>query len=108
MTAPTVTDSWYSGGDALGLFATTAMRTAFECAPKQYRAQFICALSRAAWIEEASGELMRENWAIVFKTFPEIPMWRLLESRLRERTWANDEPAEDEPPSTDDLLNKLK
>eukprot|EP00401_Gymnodinium_catenatum_P031088 CAMPEP_0117622524 /NCGR_PEP_ID=MMETSP0784-20121206/88184_1 /TAXON_ID=39447 /ORGANISM="" /LENGTH=238 /DNA_ID=CAMNT_0005426463 /DNA_START=1 /DNA_END=714 /DNA_ORIENTATION=- len=63
------------------------MRTAYECAPKQYRAQFITALSRAAWIEEASGELSRENWRDVFKTFPEIQTWRLFEAQLRERTW---------------------
>jgi len=104
-TSSSVTKGWFDSPELLTVFSMQFMRIAYECAPKQHRTQFICALSRTAWVEEATGELMREQWAMVFKMFPEIPTWRLLEARLRERTWARDT---DEPSSSDDLLNNLK
>jgi len=107
-TSSSVNTAWFSSPELLGTFATQLMRTAYDMAPKQYRAQFICALSRAAWIEESSGELLRENWAMIFKTFPEIPTWRLLETRIRERTWAEDLVPGDENASKDQFLNDLK
>ncbi|CAE8582139.1 unnamed protein product [Polarella glacialis] len=83
-----VVQQWFSSPELLSLFGTRTMRTSYDCAPKHYRAQFICALSRAAWLEEAAGELIREQWAEVFRMFSEIQIWRLLEKQLRERTWA--------------------
>lgn len=85
---------WFESPSMLALYGSQTMRTAYDCAPKQYRAQFACALSRVAWLEEATGELMRDEWALVFGVFPEIPRWRLLESQLREKTWAG---TEDDP-----------
>merc|ERR1719436_1197833 len=76
MIAPAVTDSWYSRPDSLQLFATQMMRTAYECAPKQYRAQFICALSRLAWTEGVLGENVRDEWMLIARNFPEIKLWQ--------------------------------
>jgi len=84
-----VIEAWSKSSELLDMIGTQAMRHSYECVPKHYRAQFICALSRAAWFEEEPGEIFRPQWRDVLALFPEIQKWRLLEMQIRERTWAD-------------------
>eukprot|EP00928_Gymnodinium_smaydae_P033359 TRINITY_DN23918_c0_g1_i1.p1 TRINITY_DN23918_c0_g1~~TRINITY_DN23918_c0_g1_i1.p1 ORF type:complete len:598 (-),score=106.59 TRINITY_DN23918_c0_g1_i1:488-2224(-) len=40
-----VTNAWFQSPALLGTFGTQMMRTTFECAPKQFRAQFVCTVA---------------------------------------------------------------
>eukprot|EP00440_Ansanella_granifera_P026430 gb/GFBE01028712.1/.p1 GENE.gb/GFBE01028712.1/~~gb/GFBE01028712.1/.p1 ORF type:complete len:410 (+),score=72.66 gb/GFBE01028712.1/:1-1230(+) len=82
---------WFDQNRLLDLFATPALRTAYDCAPKRYRAQFLCALNRATMAEaKRNNDCVRGNWQTVMMQFPEIGLWRDLREKLKVRVWTPD------------------
>eukprot|EP00913_Durusdinium_trenchii_P011048 g10372.t1 len=66
-------------GQLLEAFTEPVLRNAYDCAPKRYRAQFLCLLARAAQLEsDASDGCVRRTWSKVFEMFPEIQLWQEL------------------------------
>jgi len=81
--------AWSEKEEMLDAIGTQTLRHAYECAPKHYRAQLLCAISRLAWLEETPGEIFRPEWQDVLVLFPELRTWRRLEMQIRERTWSD-------------------
>lgn len=79
---------WYEQPHLLNLFASSHLRTAYDCSRKRLRAQFLCALNRATLAEaKRHNECVRGNWQAVMMQFPEIGMWRELHEKLKLRVW---------------------
>lgn len=83
---------WFNLPALLSIFGGAPIRNAFDKARKKHQAQFICGLSRAAFLEvghqEARhGRLLRAPWAKIFDQFPEIRMVRDLYTYVRRRCW---------------------
>lgn len=82
---------WFDQPMLLDLFAQPQIRTAYDCSPKRYRAQFVCALNRAAMAEaKRQSDCVRGNWHAVMTQFPEIGLWRDLRDKLKTRVWTLD------------------
>lgn len=82
---------WFDQNRLLDLFASAPLRTAYDCAPKRFRAQFLCALNRATLAEaKRHHDCVRGNWHSVLLQFPEIALWRDLREKIRVRVWAID------------------
>eukprot|EP00435_Cladocopium_sp_Y103_P063283 s268_g24.t2 len=71
---------WRSeSGGLLEVLAHDALRTAYDCAPKRYRAQFLCLLARCAQVESnGSDGCVRRQWSKIWEHFPEIQLWQKL------------------------------
>lgn len=83
---------WFNVPSLLTVFSGTAMREAFKAAQKRFRAQFLCALSRIAFLEVGQqevrqGRLLRMAWAKVLETFPEVAQVRAILGHIRRRCW---------------------
>jgi len=79
---------WFERNQLLELYASFPLRTAYDCAPKRYRAQFLCLLNRAAVAEaKRCGDFVRASWQGVMQTFPELSLWRELREGVRKRVW---------------------
>lgn len=86
-----ILSSWYDSEELIQLYASAPLRTAYDCARKCYRAQFICALSRAAQAEAIRNEgCVRGTWHAVLNQFPEVGLWRGFLDKLKMRVWAAD------------------
>lgn len=60
-----VTD-WFEKTQLLELYACAPIRTAYDCAPKRYRAQFLCLLNRAAVVEARKfNDCVRGTWPMI-------------------------------------------
>lgn len=88
---------WFEKTQLLELYASFPMRTAYDCAPKRCRAQFLCLLNRAAIVEaKRFNDCVRGSWPAIMQTFPELGLWRDLREHIRSRVW--DSAGEPEPP----------
>lgn len=93
---PTLLADWFERPKLIDLFATVPVRTAYDCAPKRYRAQFICLLNRAALAEaKRFHDCVRGSWSSIIQTFPELALWRELRQAIQHRVW--DSSAEPDP-----------
>jgi len=87
---------WFDRPQLLELFASAPLRTAYDCSPKRFRTQFLCALNRVTLAEaKRHQDCVRGNWQNVMMQFPEIGLWRDLREQLKTRVWTPD-PGEDE------------
>merc|ERR1719367_2579904 len=83
---------WFNKPQLLDLFAGAPIRTAYDCAPKRFRAQFLCVLNRATLAEaKRHNDCVRANWQEVMMQFPEIGLWRSLRECLKTRVWTLDD-----------------
>jgi len=89
--AQLVLSSWFDNTTLLDLFASMPFRSAYDCTPKHYRAQFLCALNRLTCAEaNLHNECIRGSWQKLLMQFPELEMWRELREKLRARVWTVD------------------
>jgi len=100
---PSLLSAWFDGPNLIEFMASTPLRTAYDCSPKRFRAQFLCTLQRATLVEaKRYHECIRPNWQAVLMQFPEIGLWRELRERLKARVWTPDaiegEPADEREP----------
>merc|ERR1719409_1791713 len=59
---------WFATAQILTLLASPLMRTAFDCAPTRFRAQFLCLLNRVAIAEAAQKNgCVRSEWQDVMR-----------------------------------------
>jgi len=90
--AQVLLSEWYDQSRLLDIFAGMPLRTAYDCAPKRFRAQFLCALNRATMAEaKRQSDCVRGNWQAVMMQFPEMGLWRDLREKLRLRIWTPDD-----------------
>lgn len=90
--AQVLLSEWYDQPRLLDCFAGMPLRTAYDCAPKRFRAQFLCALNRATLAEaKRQNDCVRGNWQAVMMQFPEMGLWRDLREKLRLRVWTRDD-----------------
>eukprot|EP00928_Gymnodinium_smaydae_P001717 TRINITY_DN10616_c0_g5_i1.p2 TRINITY_DN10616_c0_g5~~TRINITY_DN10616_c0_g5_i1.p2 ORF type:complete len:629 (-),score=151.92 TRINITY_DN10616_c0_g5_i1:93-1979(-) len=99
---------WWDASRLLDHFAHAQVRTAYDCAPKRFRAQFITALNRCILAEaKRNSECVRGNWQAVMTVFPEIHMWRDFRERLVQKVTTPDEgDAEENGKAANDDDNK--
>eukprot|EP00930_Biecheleria_cincta_P039841 TRINITY_DN27343_c0_g2_i1.p1 TRINITY_DN27343_c0_g2~~TRINITY_DN27343_c0_g2_i1.p1 ORF type:complete len:640 (-),score=124.67 TRINITY_DN27343_c0_g2_i1:63-1982(-) len=89
---------WFDQNRLLDHFGGPHLRTAYDCAPKRYRAQFLCALNRATLAEaKRNNDCIRGNWQSVMMQFPEMSLWRDLLEKVKVRVWTPDAPADAAP-----------
>jgi hypothetical protein len=81
---------WYERTHLLDAFATTPLRTAYDCAPKRLRAQFLCLLNRATLTEDKRLGALRTSWSMVLMQYPELGLVRDLREKIRARCWIKD------------------
>mmetsp|Transcript_49963 Transcript_49963/g.139982 ORF Transcript_49963/g.139982 Transcript_49963/m.139982 type:complete len:639 (-) Transcript_49963:3-1919(-) len=83
--------AWFGGSQLLELFSGPSVRTAYDCAPKRMRAQFLCLLNRVLLAEaKRSDGCVRATWSGILEAFPELGMWRAFRERLQLRVWEPD------------------
>eukprot|EP00928_Gymnodinium_smaydae_P004181 TRINITY_DN11452_c0_g1_i1.p1 TRINITY_DN11452_c0_g1~~TRINITY_DN11452_c0_g1_i1.p1 ORF type:complete len:746 (+),score=152.08 TRINITY_DN11452_c0_g1_i1:185-2422(+) len=82
-------NDWFHGGQLLDLYGGAPIRTAYDCAPKRCRAQFLCLLSRALSAEatRCGDDCVRGSWAAIMQNFPELGLWRDFRERLHQHVW---------------------
>lgn len=89
---------WFDQNRLLDHFGGPHLRTAYDCAPKRYRAQFLCALNRATSAEaKRNNDCIRGNWQNVMMQFPEMSLWRDLLEKVKVRVWTPEAAAEGLP-----------
>mmetsp|Transcript_61668 Transcript_61668/g.134844 ORF Transcript_61668/g.134844 Transcript_61668/m.134844 type:complete len:508 (+) Transcript_61668:151-1674(+) len=90
---------WFERNQMLELYASPPVRTAYDCATKRHRAQFLCLLNRAAIVEaKRFNDCVRGTWPIIIQVFPELGLWRELRDAIHRRVWdTTGEPIEDLP-----------
>ncbi|CAK0902984.1 unnamed protein product [Prorocentrum cordatum] len=84
---------WFEKTQLVDLFGSTT--TAYDCAPKRYRAQFLCWLNRAAVVEaKRFNDCVRSQWHVIMQSFPELGLWRNMWDMISQRVWdsSNDPP----------------
>ena len=85
-----LTTSWFQKVQLLELYGHTQMRTAYDCAPKRYRAQFLCLINRLLLVESRHfGSHIRQPWEQIMKNFPELQLWRDFREQLLQHLWDN-------------------
>lgn len=78
---------WDESDELLDLFAEGPIRIAYDCAPRRFRAQFLCLLARLAEAEAIRNDsCVRASLQTVLSQFPEVGLWRDLLDKLRRRT----------------------
>merc|ERR1711920_359377 len=80
-------------------------RTAYDCAPKRYRAEFLCALNRATLAEAVRhSDCIRGDWQGIMMQFPELGLLRELREMIKLKVFAKDaeEKKEDKSSKWDD------
>ncbi|CAE7027036.1 unnamed protein product [Symbiodinium natans] len=95
----TLMAEWFEKTHLLDLYASVPIRTAYDCAPKCFRAQFLCLLNRAAMAEaKRFNDCVRGSWPKIMQTFPEMSLWRELRQAILARVWdSSGEPVEAPP-----------
>ncbi|CAJ1351927.1 unnamed protein product [Effrenium voratum] len=95
----TLMTEWFERTHLLDLYASVPIRTAYDCAPKCFRAQFLCLLNRAAMAEaKRFNDCVRGSWPKIMQTFPEMGLWRELRQAVHARVWdSSGEPPPKEP-----------
>lgn len=84
----TLMSEWFEKTYLLDLYASVPIRTAYDCAPKCFRAQFLCLLNRAAMAEaKRFNDCVRGSWPKIMQTFPEMGLWRELRQAIHTRVW---------------------
>lgn len=84
----TLMSEWFEKTHLLDLYASVPIRTAYDCAPKCFRAQFLCLLNRAAMAEaKRFNDCVRGSWPKIMQTFPEMGLWRELRQAIHTRVW---------------------
>eukprot|EP00913_Durusdinium_trenchii_P003902 g3611.t1 len=82
----TLMSEWFEKTYLLDLYASAPIRTAYDCAPKCFRAQFLCLLNRAALAEaKRFNDCVRAGWPKIMQTFPEMGLWRELRQAIHAR-----------------------
>jgi len=77
---------WFTQPALVDLLADAAVRSAYDCAPKRYRAQFLCFLARVLVMEgERSEGCVRQTWSGVWEAFPELQLWQQLRHLLQKK-----------------------
>eukprot|EP00746_Dinoflagellata_sp_MGD_P029042 gnl/MRDRNA2_/MRDRNA2_168715_c0_seq1.p1 gnl/MRDRNA2_/MRDRNA2_168715_c0~~gnl/MRDRNA2_/MRDRNA2_168715_c0_seq1.p1 ORF type:complete len:483 (+),score=69.52 gnl/MRDRNA2_/MRDRNA2_168715_c0_seq1:134-1450(+) len=86
-----LTKRWWDGPQLIDVLAGHPLRLAYDCAPKCFRAQFLCGLHRLLIVEASrSNGCCRPNWQKVMHQFPEMGLWRDLREKLKAQTWPDD------------------
>eukprot|EP00929_Paragymnodinium_shiwhaense_P099608 TRINITY_DN6134_c0_g1_i3.p1 TRINITY_DN6134_c0_g1~~TRINITY_DN6134_c0_g1_i3.p1 ORF type:complete len:698 (-),score=172.61 TRINITY_DN6134_c0_g1_i3:1294-3387(-) len=96
-------NAWFEKPDTLEIYGGTSLRTAYDCAPKRMRAQFLCLLNRMLALEaQRNGdECIRSGWNAVMQNFPELVLWRNFRDLLSAYVWSGEgapPPADEEEP----------
>eukprot|EP00930_Biecheleria_cincta_P032373 TRINITY_DN22469_c0_g1_i2.p1 TRINITY_DN22469_c0_g1~~TRINITY_DN22469_c0_g1_i2.p1 ORF type:complete len:694 (+),score=130.83 TRINITY_DN22469_c0_g1_i2:200-2281(+) len=79
---------WFERNQLLDLYASACLRTAYDCAPKCFRAQFLCLLNRAAIAEaKRNNDCVRGSWPNIMQAYPELMLWRSLREAIHSRVW---------------------
>eukprot|EP00929_Paragymnodinium_shiwhaense_P075073 TRINITY_DN38390_c0_g1_i1.p1 TRINITY_DN38390_c0_g1~~TRINITY_DN38390_c0_g1_i1.p1 ORF type:complete len:651 (-),score=170.69 TRINITY_DN38390_c0_g1_i1:49-2001(-) len=80
---------WFERPKLVEIYGSANLRTAYDCAQKSYRAQFLCLLNRAVIVEakRCSG-CVRGAWSQIMQTFPELGIWREFRELIQQRVWA--------------------
>eukprot|EP00928_Gymnodinium_smaydae_P042788 TRINITY_DN28782_c0_g1_i1.p1 TRINITY_DN28782_c0_g1~~TRINITY_DN28782_c0_g1_i1.p1 ORF type:complete len:524 (-),score=110.57 TRINITY_DN28782_c0_g1_i1:68-1435(-) len=78
--------AWQSQPELLAALAQPSVRSAYDCAPKRYRAHFLCLLARAAVAEgERSDGCVRQTWGAIWETYPELQLWQQLRQLIEKK-----------------------
>lgn len=89
---------WFEKAHLLTVYGSSEMRTAYDCAPKRFRAQFLCLLNRAAVVEARRfDDCVRGAWPGIMNTFPELGLWRDLREGIQQRVWDSSNEPEPAP-----------
>ena len=80
---------WFQKPHLLEIFGGTSLRTAYDCAPKRYRAQFLCLINRLLVVEarQFGDGHIRAPWQQIMQNFPELALWRDFRDRLQLHIW---------------------
>lgn len=79
-------EQWFKADELLQAYSHEAVRSAYDCAPKRYRAHFLCLLSRLAQLEGLRGDgCIRQLWSQIWEVFPELQLWQSLQSLLKRK-----------------------
>mmetsp|Transcript_15397 Transcript_15397/g.35157 ORF Transcript_15397/g.35157 Transcript_15397/m.35157 type:complete len:632 (+) Transcript_15397:89-1984(+) len=90
---------WFENPTLLEFFASTTLRTAYDCTPKRFRAEFLCLLNRVTLVEaKRNQDCIRGSWQAIMMQFPELAMWREFRDKLTSRVWSADGEADDAEP----------
>lgn len=83
---------WYDSPELLKLLGSPAIRMAYDCSRKRFRAQFLCLLNRMVVAEaQRQNDCVRGEWQEVLAQFTELALWRDLLERLKLRVWTLDD-----------------
>eukprot|EP00931_Biecheleriopsis_adriatica_P101490 TRINITY_DN76612_c0_g1_i1.p1 TRINITY_DN76612_c0_g1~~TRINITY_DN76612_c0_g1_i1.p1 ORF type:complete len:563 (-),score=113.66 TRINITY_DN76612_c0_g1_i1:105-1793(-) len=90
--APELLCLWFERPQLIDALASSSMRAAYDCAPKRYRAQFLCFLGRVLFAEarRAAGSMPRDIWNQLSVKFPELSLWQELRDQLLKRCWQHE------------------
>lgn len=77
-----IVSDWLQSSEFLDAYGTPWLRMAYDCAAKRYRAHFLCTLARLAQLEDRT-RCIRQVWADVFTSFPEMGLWEKLREQLK-------------------------
>ncbi|CAJ1410447.1 unnamed protein product [Effrenium voratum] len=85
---------WFERSQLMEAMASPALRIAYDCAAKRYRAQFLCLLSRvlAAEVRRIGRGMPRDGWKQMAETFPELVLWQELREQFYQRCWLEPDP----------------
>ncbi|CAE7730474.1 unnamed protein product [Symbiodinium sp. CCMP2592] len=100
---------WFQKSQLLEIFGTTSVRTAYDCAPKRYRAQFLCLINRLLIVEarQFGDGHIRAGWNSIMQNFPELGLWREFRDSLSVHVWdISKDPAEERVYADEDEENK--
>ena len=82
---------WFQKPGLLDVFGGTPVRTSYDCAPKRYRAQFLCLINRLLLVEarQFGDGHIRAGWNSIMQNFPELALWREFREHLQLHVWDN-------------------
>jgi len=79
-------EEWFTDTELLLTLSTDVVRNAYDCAPKRYRAHFLCLLARLALLEgQRNAGCVRQAWSGIWEVFPELVLWQQLRARLQQK-----------------------
>eukprot|EP00438_Fugacium_kawagutii_P029748 Skav215802 [mRNA] locus=scaffold3885:118882:121384:+ [translate_table: standard] len=89
--ALSLASEWFQKNALLDVFGGTPVRTAYDCAPKRYRAQFLCLINRLLLVEarQFGDGHIRAGWNSIMQNFPELALWREFREHLQLHVWDN-------------------
>ena len=82
---------WFQKPGLLDVFGGTPVRASYDCAPKRYRAQFLCLINRLLLVEarQFGDGHIRAGWNSIMQNFPELALWREFREHLQLHVWDN-------------------